>query len=287
VISSTAGQRCLNCDATLHGAFCSACGQRVIPPYPTMRELAGDAWQELSGYDGRFMRTLRVLLRRPGSLTVDVLEGHRARYVSPVRLYLVASVLYFLVAAAAPNIRPAPTPVVPGSDHTIDLANPDAADRLTPEQRADILKSIERAPWVVRPMLRSAVTDPAAFRRRVLENLPHTLFALVPIFAVIVSLFYRRRRFSQHLIFALHLHTVVFIAQALREFFNFTGSLTAVRIAGVIVTVVVIVYALLAFRRVYDEKWPRLLIKCAGIALLYLIVGLAALIATFAWVSLG
>ena len=48
---------CLNCGAELHGAFCSRCGQRVIPPYPTMRELVGDAWHELSGYDGRFMRT--------------------------------------------------------------------------------------------------------------------------------------------------------------------------------------------------------------------------------------
>lgn len=253
-----------------------------------MRELAGDAWQELSGYDGRFMRTVRRLLRRPGSLTVEVLEGHRARYVSPVRLYLVASVLYFLVAAAAPNLRQPPAPVIPGSTHTIDLANPEVANaRLTPEQRADLLKSVERAPWLVRPMLRSAVTDPAAFRGRVLENLPHTLFALVPIFAAIVSLFYRRRRFSQHLIFALHLHTVVFIAQAVREAVNFTGSFAVVRIADAIVTGVVVVYALLAFRRVYDERWTRILLKSAGIAVIYLIVGLVALMVTFAWVSLA
>ena len=31
---------CLNCGAELHGAFCSACGQRVIPAYPTVREMA-------------------------------------------------------------------------------------------------------------------------------------------------------------------------------------------------------------------------------------------------------
>ena len=55
------------------------CGQRAIPAYPTLRELAGDAWQELSGYDGRVVRTFRSLTRRPGALTLEVLEGHRAR----------------------------------------------------------------------------------------------------------------------------------------------------------------------------------------------------------------
>ena len=53
---------CLNCGASLRGAFCSECGQRAIAPYPTVREMLGDAWQELSGYDGRFARTFRTLL---------------------------------------------------------------------------------------------------------------------------------------------------------------------------------------------------------------------------------
>ena len=80
---------CLNCGAELHGPFCSGCGQRVVPPYPSLREMAGDAWHEFSGWDGRFARTLRMLIH-PGVLTVEVLEGRRARYVSPLRLYLAA-----------------------------------------------------------------------------------------------------------------------------------------------------------------------------------------------------
>src|SRR6185503_15425032 len=94
--------RCLNCGEVLGGAFCSACGQRSVPINPTVSELAGDAWNELSGYDGRIAATFRHLLR-PGQLTVDYLQGRRARYLSPVRLYLICSVVYFLVAAAAPQ----------------------------------------------------------------------------------------------------------------------------------------------------------------------------------------
>ena len=35
----------LNCGAALHGSFCSACGQRSVPPDPSVAEVAGDAWQ--------------------------------------------------------------------------------------------------------------------------------------------------------------------------------------------------------------------------------------------------
>ena len=77
--------RCLNCGADLHGAFCADCGQRAVPANPTIAELAGDAWQELSGYDGRIAATFKGLLR-PGLLTVDYLQGRRARYLSPIRL---------------------------------------------------------------------------------------------------------------------------------------------------------------------------------------------------------
>src|SRR5687767_329412 len=96
---------CLNCGAPLSGVFCSRCGQRDIPPYPSVRELAVDVVTEFSGWDGRLALTLRELVRRPGMLTREFLEGRRARYISPLRLYLVSSLVYFLLAAAAPNVR--------------------------------------------------------------------------------------------------------------------------------------------------------------------------------------
>ena len=253
-----------------------------------MRELVGDAWQELSGYDGRFARTFRRLLTRPGSLTLEVLEGHRARYVSPVRVYLVASVCYFLLAAAAPNIRQPAPPSLPGSNVTIDFVNPEAStSRLSAEDRAEILAAADRAPWWMRSAVRSAVTDPAGFRRRFLETLPRLLFALVPVFAAIVALFYRRRPFSQHLIFALHLHAFVFIAQAVREAANWTGSRVALAAVEVAVLLAIVWYALTAFRTVYRERWRWILAKSAGIGILYSLVGLIGLLAVIAWTTLG
>ena len=96
---------CLNCGTALTGPFCSECGQRDIPAYPSVRELAVDAVSEFSGWDGRLALTLRTLVRRPGLLTREFLEGRRARYISPLRVYLTASLVYFLLAASAPTVR--------------------------------------------------------------------------------------------------------------------------------------------------------------------------------------
>src|SRR5690349_8989727 len=75
---------CLNCGAPLNGAFCSTCGQRVVPARLALRELLGEAFAEFSGWDGKLANTLRLLVLRPGQLTVEFLEGRRVRYISPL-----------------------------------------------------------------------------------------------------------------------------------------------------------------------------------------------------------
>lgn len=284
-------EECLNCGEPLTGPFCSKCGQRAIPAYPTLRELVGDAWAELSGYDGRVVRTFRSLMRRPGALTLEVLEGHRARYVSPVRVYLVASVIYFLVSAASPSVMRPPSASArprPGTNINIDLSNPEAAlEKFTPEQRAELQKSLERSPWWIRPVLRSALADPGAFQRRLLQNLPRALFALVPVFAAILALFYRRRPFSQHLIFALHVHAVIFLSLTVREAADFTRSVAVVGIVGASVLVFQMVYVLRAFKAVYRERWRSIVLKSAGVGAIYGIACLIGLIVTIGMASFG
>ena len=68
-MTQTVHGECLNCGAGLAGPFCSQCGQRDVPPHPTTRDLVGDAYDELVGWDGKFAQTIRLLLTRPGELT--------------------------------------------------------------------------------------------------------------------------------------------------------------------------------------------------------------------------
>ena len=94
---------CLNCGSRLKGQYCAACGQRAHSRLISLWELISDAFGDLLEFDSRLWRTLIPLLRRPGQLTRDYLEGRRARYMPPFRTYLVLSVIFFVVAFFDPR----------------------------------------------------------------------------------------------------------------------------------------------------------------------------------------
>ncbi len=96
---------CANCGVPLHGQYCSACGQRARVRMITFWELVRDAGDLLASLDSRLWRTLRLLIFRPGRLTVDYLRGKRARYVAPLRLFIASSLIFFFVATVNTNFE--------------------------------------------------------------------------------------------------------------------------------------------------------------------------------------
>lgn len=87
---------CLNCGATLTGSYCAACGQ----PAHLHRSL-GAIWHELvhgvMHLDGKVWRTLPELALRPGELTRRYIAGERAKFVSPLALFLFSALLMYAV----------------------------------------------------------------------------------------------------------------------------------------------------------------------------------------------
>jgi hypothetical protein len=275
-VTNPAAGRCLNCGAELHGAFCGACGQRSVPANPTVSELAGDAWRELSGYDGRLASTFRNLVR-PGRLTIDYLQGRRARYLSPVRLYLVASVLYFLAAAAAPENA---------SGLRIGVWDDRGNTQLSAADRAKLEADVADEVWPVRVLLQSVAKDPAAFRARVFTIMPRVFFAMLPIFAGIFWLFYRHMRFPAVLVFAAHLHAFAFLALTISETAKLTNTPAIAIPIGLMVLATVVVYGLRAQRAVFGGGWLMTLIKAAAIGVLYLIATFPAFVVVLIWASM-
>ncbi|MEY3648999.1 MAG: hypothetical protein RLZ13_1884, partial [Bacteroidota bacterium] len=88
---------CLNCDEPLSGNFCQQCGQQKLPLKQSVGELLLVFFGEFFNYDGRFLRSIRLMLSQPGAITLAYLEGKRTSYVNPVRFYLFTSAIYFLV----------------------------------------------------------------------------------------------------------------------------------------------------------------------------------------------
>jgi hypothetical protein len=289
-------ERCLNCGTPLAGPFCAHCGQRDIPPYPSVRELVTDAFWELSGWDGRFSATIKALIRAPGQLTLDFLEGRRARFISPLRLYLLASLLYFVAAASAPELTaPDGTSIsAPGirigagtAAGRVSAAEAKAGGgQLSAAERDSALADIARAPRVLRPVLRRAVIDRAGFKRSLIETMPRVLFALVPVFAAIVALFYRRRKYPEHLYFGLHLHAFFFVALTISAAAKFTHQTIIATGVGMVVAGWITVYSVKAARRVYGGSVGATIAKGTAISALYSVAGLIGLLAAVFWAAL-
>ncbi len=87
---------CPNCGAPTPDAYCSSCGQRNLDLHESVRALLGDAVEEVLGADSHLLRTLRALVLEPGLLSREYRAGRRARYTSPIKLYLAASALVLL-----------------------------------------------------------------------------------------------------------------------------------------------------------------------------------------------
>ena len=95
-----ASLNCLNCGNRLTGQYCGHCGQRSRSRLISLWELVRDGFGDLLDIDSRLWRTMIPLLIRPGRLTIDYLQGRRARYMPPFRMYLVLSVVFFIISSS-------------------------------------------------------------------------------------------------------------------------------------------------------------------------------------------
>jgi len=92
-------ENCLNCGEVLTGQHCSHCGQPATVRVLSLWGLTKDVIGDLLDADSRVWRTLWPLAFRPGLLTQEFLRGRRASYTPPFRMYLVLSLVFFVLAS--------------------------------------------------------------------------------------------------------------------------------------------------------------------------------------------
>lgn len=92
----TQEQACLNCGTALVGTHCHACGQKAHV-HRTIGAFLHDLVHGALHFEGKIWDTLPLLAWRPGALTRRYIDGERARFVSPMALFLFSIFLMFAV----------------------------------------------------------------------------------------------------------------------------------------------------------------------------------------------
>ena len=268
---------CPNCGRKRAGPFCAHCGQNDRNYARSLPLMLGEFVKEMFELDSRFLRTLKTMLLRPGELSAEFSRNRRASYSSPVRFYLFVSLAFFFVLSVTTDLRP-PREQWPEARIELDRASEGVdVERLRsmlPEEQRRKIDEILAHPG--RPYLKLVVYEaakalaeagddfvldrfdqfvavqivdvmhqPEVAVDRLMDNLPLAMFVTLPVYAGVLALFYLRKRryYVEHLVFAVHLHTVAFAVFTVRMLLP----------GGDFLTLALLVYYFLALQRYYGD----------------------------------
>jgi hypothetical protein len=259
---------CANCGASVPGNYCGRCGQRLEHEIHSIWHFSREATEDLTHADSRLWSTIIALLFKPGLLTREFLAGRRVRYLPPLRLYLVLSVLFFLVMGLGHHSKvvllrtgngaPSAT-VVPPEEIEGFAAKPGE----TPQQHVQRVcnpKYGGPARSFVLPFLQKGCRKVVEDRGRTvseafMHNLPRAMFIFLPALALVTKAMYwrPRRYYVEHVLFFLHNHAFAFLLLSLLTLVTSFVPPTADKWLTFIVWLYIAYYLFVSMRRVYGQ----------------------------------
>lgn len=274
---------CLNCGNPVEERFCSHCGQDLRDLRKPLRGVARDFFSAAFDLDSRFFKSLRTLVLRPGELTRLFLSGKRMSVLPPARMYLVFSLLLFLVIRL-------PVPDVQGMNFYVgdQLVGREAPDPDKGNFQIQISPSSHYGEWLndiaKKREAKFRQMDPQQLMDSLVRgfngNLSKALILFIPLLAGLLKLLYVRtgRLYYDHVIFALHFQSFLFLLIFVVWVLSWISSYVYWGLATVPV------YLFVAMRRVYGQGRLLTFTKLGGLLMFYTVLLLFTLGMTLAYV---
>jgi hypothetical protein len=241
---------CPSCGAPSMGRFCDRCGEKRRASHDfSIRHYVGEAIEAFTHFDSKILRTAWLLVSRPGVLSANYLAGRRVRYVNPLRLFLLLSVVYYLSNS-----------IFPYNAFTTPLAVQLRMNDYYPTFAVAQVERTMRHTGLEYPALERKYNEKTAVLSKTL------VFSLIPVIALLLwaFLFKKKRYFTEHLIVATHFWSFALILigvfiPILLLLLTRLGALlgvppsivTADSVPTIIIQVVFGVYLFVMLRRVY------------------------------------
>ena len=270
---------CQNCETQYKGNYCPECGQSATEFNKPIKFLFVDIVGNIFAFDTRFWKTIVSLIFKPGTLTANYVQGQRARYMPPFRLYIFTSFFVFLLLSIYVNKE-----VEIDEDSWTEISSTlkkklkDEAAVLNSSESQN-LKNEDEKEKVIETVLK-VIDNPSAYLNRYIKYVSWSMFLLMPIYGFYLWLFFFRskRYYYSHLIFALNQHSFVFLFFVGLIFLQLlwpNRSIYPELYLGYIVPV----YLYLGIRKFYKKGWFASLFRLVLIGVLYNLTLFIALIA--------
>jgi hypothetical protein len=283
-------KECQNCGYRDRGNFCSNCGQSFAALNRPLKDIMAEVG-DIVNLDSRIIRSIFPFLFKPGFLTREYLAGKRKKYMSPFRLYLLMSLLFFFLAQSTSKkiteagdnwlqIKEDTTDAVIRDDSlAIELLKNDSifmADIDSTSTNKSIRKAKRRKR--LREGAIDALTNKTIFLQNFYRTISYVLFLLMPVFALLLKLLYVRRRvfYIEHLMFSINMHSfmllvfsmMIILSQILKENSEFIAFMF----------ILVPVYFTAGMKRFYQQALWKIILKEMILGGIYTIILLVSLL---------
>ncbi|MCW8877523.1 MAG: DUF3667 domain-containing protein [Kangiellaceae bacterium] len=275
---------CANCQFELSGSFCANCGQSVKSRRGPIWQVIGEFTEEVFAPNSKFFSSLVDLVFKPGKLSRKFIDGKRVSILPPVRMYLVISLLFFIVFEI-PTVDVSEKNVYIG-DALLGKEEP-AKGQATLSFFSTVNSDDPISRWVndsfadkkeLMLKLEPQVTVDRIFYN--LENaLPNAVVLFLPLFALLMKLiyFFKRVLYFDHLIFSLHVQSWLMLMAMI------IYGLAQINIQWAWLSALVPIYLAKAQKEVYRQTYWLVIPKTLAIFFIYILlltlVGVAAMLA--------
>jgi hypothetical protein len=96
-VTTSEQHTCKSCDNSFVGLYCNLCGEKVIEPKDRkFRTFISNVVIATSIVDNKFIKSLWLIISRPGFLSREYVDGRRVMYMRPLQLFFILNLIYFL-----------------------------------------------------------------------------------------------------------------------------------------------------------------------------------------------
>lgn len=295
---------CKNCQEKLvsQANFCSNCGQKRISKLD-FKYIFEQFIEDLFNFDSKVFRTIKYLTIKPGFLSKEYIEGKRASYVPPVRLYIVLSVVFFFLIATFDfgdgknrefKIGNAPEnqEIVDGVNFTMDGVSIDVPTTELKKMNFEgtlenYLDSVTNnqgfAGYFTRKLAIAKVND-RGFADILRDQFSMFLLLFLPFFALLYATVFSRNKkgFIGHLIFNLHLNSFIIFSIMIGLV---VGLALKNELIDLIWSILVVLfgqyYIIRAIMVFYERKWWAAIYKYLLLIFGYLVLAFLFIVVVF------
>jgi hypothetical protein len=306
---------CLNCGTEVAGRFCQQCGQENAEVKESFFQLLIHFVEDLTHFDGKLWKTVKLLLFKPGSLTKLYIEGKRASYIHPIRMYIFVSAVFFLfmftgeaplktegAGSNANNSKDFATGLQEGLKMDLDedsvnyktIAAYNAAQKKLPESKRDN--------WLDALIKKKGIEinekysgDNLKIGKALIEKFENyfsrMLYISLPIFAFFIWVLYRRNKnhfFVDHIIFSIHIYCAFYIILFITQIVSTVNDFFSDQLSGIIAFIVplsLVFYLYKSLKNHFNQSRKKTLLKCLILILLTMFL-MATLMVIFFMFSL-